>query len=222
MKGKLIVIEGLDGSGKATQTAKLCEALTAMGKTVRKLSFPRYEEESSALVRLYLGGAFGQKPGDVNCYAASSFYSVDRAASYLGDWKAGYEAGEIFITDRYTTSNAVYQTSKLEDESAWDAFVDWLFDFEYNKLGIPAPDATVFLDVSAETSEALMEKRYHGDENKKDIHERDIEYQRRCRKAACHCAERYGWKTVNCSAGGVLRSVEDIAQEVLRHALEVL
>ena len=137
MQGKLIVFEGTDGSGKATQSELLCQELTRRGIPYRKLTFPRYQEESSALVRLYLGGAFGQKPGDVNAYAAASFYSVDRYASYKQDWGSYYEQGGLLIADRYTTSNAVHQTSKLPPEQQ-RPFVDWLFDFEYQKLGLPA------------------------------------------------------------------------------------
>ena len=158
MQGKLIVFEGTDGSGKATQSELLCQELTRRGIPYRKLTFPRYQEESSALVRLYLGGAFGQKPGDVNAYAAASFYSVDRYASYKQDWGSYYEQGGLLIADRYTTSNAVHQTSKLPPEQQ-RPFVDWLFDFEYQKLGLPAPDRVLYLDLPTELSEQMMRRR---------------------------------------------------------------
>lgn len=220
MSGKLIVIEGLDGSGKATQSKLLLESLRAKGVRCEALSFPCYDEEYSALVRMYLGGRFGDKPGDVNCYAASVFYAVDRYASYKTSWLKGYEEGTVYVADRYTTSNAVYQTSKLP-ENEWDAFLDWLYDFEYNKLGIPAPDRVIYLDVQPELSETLMAKRYAGDETKKDIHEKDIEYQRRSRAAAKYCAEKQGWHIVECGEGGVMRSIEDISRDLLSAVIGV-
>ncbi len=220
MNGKLIVIEGLDGSGKATQSKLLLESLISKGIECEALSFPCYDEEYSALVRMYLGGRFGDKPGDVNCYAASVFYAVDRYASYKTSWREGYENGTVYVADRYTTSNAVYQTSKLP-ESEWDGFLDWLSDFEYNKLGIPKPDGVIYLDVAPEVSEALMSKRYAGDETKKDIHEKDIEYQHRSRKAAKYCAEKLGWHVIECGKDKVMRSVEDIFRELVAVASKI-
>ena len=221
MQGRLIVFEGTDGSGKATQSALLCRELERRGIPFRKLEFPRYQEESSALIRLYLSGAFGSDPEDVNAYAASTFYSVDRYASYKQDWGAFYEAGGLLIADRYTTSNAVHQCSKKPPEE-WQGFLDWLFDFEYEKIGIPAPDAVVYLRVDPTLSQKLMTGRYHGDESKKDIHEKDLDYLARSRAAAEHCAEAFGWRVVECEQGGEMKSVESIAQAVLHDLKDLL
>ena len=139
MKGTLIVLEGIDGSGKSTQYRRLCQHMTALGKPFHSVVFPRYDQDSSALVRLYLSGAFGTKPDDVNAYAASAFYAVDRFASYRLDWKPAYEAGGLILADRYTTSNACHQGSKLPD-SELPAYFDWLYDFEYHRLELPRPD----------------------------------------------------------------------------------
>ena len=174
MSGRLIVLEGLDGSGKATQAGLLYEALCGRGEQAMKITFPNYESDSSALVKMYLGGAFGQDVNDVNAYAASSFYSVDRYASYKTLWGCFYHDGGTVIADRYTTSNAVHQCSKLPREE-WDAYLAWLFDFEYRKIAIPEPDTVVYLDVDPEVSQRLMSQRYHGDEEKKDIHEKNME-----------------------------------------------
>ena len=209
--GKLIVIEGLDGSGKATQAKRLEEALSARMHT-RKVSFPDYESDSSALVRMYLRGDFGSHPDDVNAYAASSFYAVDRYASFKRDWQKDYEKGAV-VADRYTTSNAVHQCSKLPPEK-WDGYLDWLFDFEYDKLGIPKPDLVIYLRVDTDLSQELMNKRYHG-EDKRDIHEKDLDYLARCRSAAEYCSEKFGWRIVECVKEGKMRSVEDIGNEVL-------
>ena len=211
---KLIVIEGLDGSGKATQAKRLTEALAEKGIPVREVSFPDYGSDSSALVRMYLSGQFGTDPQNVNAYAASSFFAVDRFASYKKDWHRDYARG-VVIADRYTTSNAVHQCSKLPKEQ-WDDFLNWLFDFEYKKLGIPAPDRVIYLNVDPAVSQALMTARYSGDENKKDIHERDIAYLRHSREAAAYCAEKLGWETVDCCRDGQMRSIEDIHKDVMK------
>ncbi|MBR2716575.1 MAG: thymidylate kinase [Oscillospiraceae bacterium] len=221
MSGKLIVIEGLDGSGKATQAGLLAEALAAEGRKIREISFPNYESDSSALIKMYLGGRFGSDPGDVNAYAASSFFAVDRYAGYKQDWGRFYEEGGIVLCDRYTTSNGVHQCSKLPKEQ-WEDFLSWLFSYEYGLLGIPAPDGVIYLRLDPAVSQRLMTGRYNGDERKKDIHESNRAYLDRSREAAEYCAGRYGWRTVECMAGGRMRSVEDIHGEVLGIARSML
>lgn len=218
MCGKLIVIEGLDGSGKATQSNLLYEKLLAEGKPVRKVSFPAYDSESSALVKMYLAGDFGKDPGDVNAYAASSFFAVDRFASYKSDWGKFYREGGIVIADRYTTSNAIHQCSKLPREE-WDGYIDWLFDFEFRLLGIPAPEKVIYLKVDPAVSQKLMTKRYQGDESKKDIHESNLEYLEKSRQAARYCAEKLGWKTIQCDDGENMRTIEQIHADVMDFVL---
>lgn len=220
MSGRLIVIEGTDGSGKATQTAALARSLEAAGKEVRTLSFPCYDSDSSALVRMYLHGEFGSRPDDVNCYAASAFYAVDRYASCQQDWGSDYRAGKILLADRYTTSNAVYQMAKLP-KTDWEEYRAWLADFEYTRLGIPRPDLVLYLDVRPEISAALMTGRYAGDESKKDIHEKNLDYQMRSRQAAIYCAEKEGWKRIKCDESGSMRPVDAIAADILKTVLEV-
>ncbi|MGN1015109.1 MAG: dTMP kinase [Butyricicoccus sp.] len=215
MNGKLIVIEGLDGSGKATQAALLRDALQQRGEQVRQVSFPVYDSESSALVRMYLAGAFGQEASDVNAYAASSFYAVDRYASYKTDWGDLYHSGGTVIADRYTTSNAIHQCSKLPQEQ-WDSYLDWLFSFEYRQMGIPAPDQVLYLRVDPNISQSLMSVRYHGDESRKDIHERDLAYMNRSREAAEYCAKSLGWTVIDCVRNGTMRSAEEIHREILQ------
>ena len=212
--GKLIVIEGLDGSGKATQTKLLQEYLAAQGISVRRVSFPDYESDSSALVKMYLAGTFGDKPGDVNAYAASSFYAVDRYAGFKKDWGAFYENGGVIVSDRDTTSNAIHQCSKLDKEQ-WDTYLDWLFDFEYDLLGIPAPNVVIYLKVDPEISQKLMSGRYHGDESRKDIHEKDVAYLKKSREAAEYCCEKLGWKKIECSGSDGMRSIEEIQKDIV-------
>ncbi len=221
MKSKIIVIEGLDGSGKATQTKILAEMLADKGYKVRKLEFPDYANPSSSLVKMYLGGDFGSNPNDVNAYAASSFYAVDRVASFLQFWKTDYEEGTVILSDRYATSNIIYQMSKVDD-SQRDEFIEWQNDFEYNKLGIPKPDAVIYLDVEPEVSQKLMEKRYGGDMSKMDLHERNVKFLLDCRKSALYAAEKCNWKVINCCENGEIKSIENIAEEIKEAIFDIL
>lgn len=218
-KGKIIVIEGLDGSGKNTQARLLCEALSKEHQ-VKRLSYPDYESDSSALVRMYLGGELGDDPMAVNAYAASSFYAVDRIASYLKFWKEDYENGMNFVFDRYSTSNAVYMLSKLE-ECEKESYLKWLEDFEFVKMGLPAPDKVIYLDMPTDISQRLMSKRYEGDESKKDLHEKNVEFLKLCRGNALYAAEKLGWTVIECSDGKEPYTIEEIAQKVLSEAMKV-
>ena len=214
MVGKLIVLEGTDGSGKSTQFRLLCDRLQKEGKSFQKLVFPQYSEPSSALLRMYLGGEFGSHPSDVNAYAASVFFAVDRYAAWKKVWGKGYEAGELILSDRYTTSNAVHQGGKLSQEKQ-PAFFDWLFDFEYHKLGLPAPDAVIYLDMPTGESVKLLRARESATHTKGDIHEVDADYLAACRKTAQLAAKHCGWQRVSCvDEDGRLRSIEDIHQGI--------
>ena len=215
--GKLIVLEGTDGSGKATQTAALLDRLRREGVDCRKIEFPRYQEESSALLR----GDFGEKPSDVNAFAASTFYAVDRYASYQQDWGGYYRQGGLVIADRYTTSNAVHQGSKLQGKERTD-FFEWLFDYEYRLLGLPKPDLVIYLDVPVDQTEQNMHRREIQTGASADIHERDDGYLRACRVAAGEAAERFGWTKIACTKNGVMRSIDEIHEDVYRAVKEVL
>lgn len=218
--GKLIVIEGLDGSGKSTQLELLPKNLKKCGIDSKTVSFPDYDSNSSALVKMYLNGEFGKKPNDVNAYAASLFYAVDRFASYKSNWGKFYAENGVVVSGRYTTSNAVHQTSKMP-ETEWESFLDWLYDLEYNKVGIPKPDKVIFLDMPVEVSQKLLTGRYHGDEAKKDIHESDTAYLDKCRKAAMFTAEYSGWTVIPCAKDGNARTIEEISQDILAETLKL-
>ncbi len=211
--GKLIVFEGVDGSGKSTQYRRLCERLRREGKDFRSLVFPQYEEPSSALIRMYLAGEFGDKPSDVNAYAASAFFAVDRYASYKKSWGAYYEGGGLIVTDRYTTSNAVHQASKLPPGERED-YLRWLFDFEYAKLGLPAPDLVLFCDVDLAVSLQHLRSREAETHTHADIHERDNAYLAASIEAARQAAALCGWRQIDCGASGALRGIEEIGAEV--------
>ena len=214
--GKLIVIEGTDGSGKSTQFKLLTSRLEAENRAFQKLVFPQYSEPSSALIRMYLGGEFGTKPSDVNAYAASAFYAVDRYASYKKVWGQWYEEGGLIVSDRYTTSNAVHQASK-EPVEKQPAFLQWLYDFEYSKLGLPAPDLVIYLDVPTDFTEAMMRRREADTNTTADIHEQDLGYLATCRRTGKSAAEYYGWTVIQCVRDGKMRSIEDIHEEIYSH-----
>lgn len=212
MKGKLIIIEGLDGSGKSTQIELLTKRAQSLGKKVRQIKFPNYEEDSSALVKAYLGGELGNL-NEINAYAASTFYSVDRYATYRRHMKEDYENGCIFLLDRYTTANMYHQTTKLP-RAEWDSFLNWLEDLEYNKLELPKPDLVLYLDMRPQTAKRLMEARYHGDESKKDLHESNFQYLLSCRDAALYAAERCGWQVLECCDGEKPLPIDVIAEMI--------
>ena len=219
--GKMIVIEGLDGSGKGTQATLLLENLKKSGRDAFAIDLPNYSDDSSALVRMYLRGEMGRHPGDVNAYAASTFFAVDRYASFKKFWGNEYDGGKIIVANRYTTSNACHQMTKLP-EAEWNPFLDWLFDFEYRKLGIPAPDCVVFLDMPVEVSQKLLEKRYENDESKKDIHELDVDYLHHCRFAANYACDKLGWERIVCAEAGRPKSVEEISRLVFETACKYI
>ena len=219
--GKLIVIEGTDGSGKSTQFKLLTRRLEQENHSFRQLVFPQYSEPSSALIRMYLGGEFGASPADVNAYAASAFYAVDRYASFKKVWGDWYNRGGLIVSDRYTTSNAVHQASK-EPEDRQEAFLHWLYDFEYSKLGLPAPDLVVYLDVPTDFTEAMMRRREADTNTHADIHEQDLAYLATCRRTGKMAADYYGWTVIQCVREGKMRSIEDIHEEIYRHVAACL
>ncbi len=219
--GKLIVLEGTDGSGKATQCAALAEALEKLGVSCRKVEFPQYQEQSSALIRMYLGGEFGDKPSDVNAFAASTFYAVDRYASYKKDWGAFYNDGGVILADRYTTSNAVHQGSKLQGLER-ETYLKWLFDFEYRLMELPEPDLVIYLDVPVEQTDKNMRHREAETNTSADIHEKDKTYLNQCRMAGREAADMFGWKKIACTENGKMRTVGDIHEEVLAAVKEIL
>ncbi len=219
--GKLIVIEGTDGSGKSTQFRLITQRLENENIDFRKIVFPRYTQPSSALIKMYLGGEFGSKPSDVNGYAASAFYAVDRFASYKQDWGQYYEDGGLILSDRYTTSNAVHQAVK-QPESERGEFLRWLYEFEYDKLGLPRPDLTIYLDVPTDFTEKLLRHREADTNTQADIHEKDMQYLASCRQAGKAAAQFYNWTVIQCVKNGAMRTIEDIHEEIYRKVMACL
>lgn len=211
--GKLIVFEGTDGSGKSTQFSLLTQRLKAHGVDFRTMVYPQYAEPSSALIRMYLGGEFGARPADVNAYAASTFYAVDRYASYRKVWGSYYEHGGVMLADRYTTSNAVHQASKVPPEERAD-FFRWLYEFEHCHMELPVPDVVIYLDVPTEVTDHLLRQRERSTNTRADIHEQNMDYLRLCRRTGLEAAKFYGWTIISCVRDGKMRSIEDIHNEI--------
>lgn len=220
--GKLIVFEGTDGSGKSTQFKRLCARLEREGVPFQRLVFPQYSEPSSTLIRMYLGGEFGSRPSDVNAYAASAFYAVDRYASWKNVWGEYYEKGGLVLADRYITSNAVHQACKVPEGERAD-FFRWLEEFECDKLGLPRADVVLYMDMPTEKAVELLRARESATNTNADIHEVDTDYLKLCRRTALAAAEHYGWQKVACTdEAGRVRSVEEIAEEIDAHLEPVL
>ena len=211
--GKLIVLEGIDGSGKSTQFGLLASRLEREGTDFRRLRFPRYSEESSALIRMYLGGKFGSDPKSVNAYAASTFFAVDRFASYASDWRDYYREGGVLLTDRYTTSNAIHQGAKLDGPER-EAFFRWLYDFEFRLMELPKPDRVIYIDIPVDRAMERLRAREAATGTGADIHERDGAYLEKCRETGLAAADYYGWNVVRAFSGGEGRSAEDIHEEI--------
>lgn len=214
MSGKLYVIDGLDGSGKSTQTERVYAALRQESERVLLISYPDYGDPSSALVRMYLNGELSHDAAGVNAYAASSFYAVDRYASYMRHWKRQYDEGYTIIATRYVSSNAIHQMGKLP-RTEWDGYLAWLSDYEYNKLGLPNPNKVIFLDMPRPVAERLLDERYHGDSTRRDIHEKDLAYLQQCQETAAYSARKLGWDVVRCGGDDGPRPVAEITRDIL-------
>lgn len=213
--GKLIVIEGVDGSGKETQSKQLVKRLTEEGYKTMLISYPRYERESSLFVKNYLGGQYGDNAKEINPYTASTFYALDRYDSYKKEIEPFYKEDGIIIADRYTTANMVHQAGKIEDKAERDKFLNWLWNHEFGVLGLPVPDLVFFLDIPVEYNKELIEKRAsQGVESGKDIHEKDINHLTDSYNNACELVDKYDWSRINCIKDGNLRKIEDIHNEI--------
>ncbi len=213
---KLVVIEGVDSSGKQTQSDILMDNIKNIGLPVEKIVFPNYESDTSSLVKRYLGGEFGSNANDVNPYTASAFFAVDRVGSIYSVWKERLENTKIVIADRYVTSNMIHQASKIENSAEREAFLDWVYDFEYEKLNLPKPDLIIFLDMPVKYAMQLMANRLNkiNSSEIKDIHESDEDYLNKSYDNAVSVAEKYGWHRISCVKDGCIRTIDDISKEI--------
>lgn len=212
--GLFITIDGLDGSGKGTQSDLLCAWLREQGYRVKELSFPCYGQKSAVPVEMYLHGELGARPEDTNAFAASAFFSVDRYLSYRTDWKRDADDPDtVIISNRYTTANAVHQLSKLPKEQ-WQDFLAWLWDFEFARLGLPKPDVILYLEMLPEISMRLVEHRSAETGQKKDIHELSADHLEKSYQAALYASETLGWTRLRCFEGTEPRPIDAIHREI--------
>jgi len=211
--GKLIVFEGIDGSGKSTQFEMICKRFSDEEVNFKRLVFPRYSEPSSTLIKMYLNGEFGDNPDSVNAYAASSFYAVDRYASFAQDWREYYNNGGLILTDRYTTSNALHQGAKI-DSGERELFFKWLYDYEFNKIGLPSPDLVIYMDITAEFAATRLKRRQSETGTNADIHENDMTYLKSCAHSGKHAASIFGWQSINCVENDGERDLNEIHSEI--------
>lgn len=215
INSKLIVIDGLDGSGKSTQIELISKKLTELSLRTTYVKYPNYDSPTGQAVKMYLDGCFSEKSESVNLYAASCLFSADRYVGFKTKWENSYNNGDIIIADRYVSSNLIYQMSKLP-ENQWDDYFNWLYDFEYRKICLPKPCQVIFLDMDISVSQKLINTRYSGDDSKKDIHERDIKFLEKCRKAALYSAERDNWSIIKCNDGNTPLDIQLINEKILK------
>jgi dTMP kinase len=211
--GKLIVFEGIDGSGKSTQFRLMCDRFENEGVPFARLTFPQYQEPSSALIKMYLNGEFGNNPEDVNPYAASTFFAVDRYASYMKVWRDLYRGGSMILTDRYTTSNALHQGAKLPKDKRI-GFFKWLYDFEFGLMELPKPDIVIYMDIPAREAAERLKERQVRTGTTADIHERDLDYLNECARCGEEAADYYGWRKVGCFNGPAPKSERELHEEI--------
>ena len=228
---KFFVIDGTDGTGKATQVALLGERLEKLGYRVVKLDFPNYESNSSAAVKMYLGGELGDDPTKLNPYVCGTFYAVDRFINYIQNFKKYFEnesedgRDTVILSDRYLSANIIHQGGKIKDRKERRKYTKWCYDYECGLCGLPVEDMTIILSMPPAVSQKLMSQRYNGDESKKDIHEKNVNYLEDCVNKLNDSIDylqyvdvngkNVKWRLVNCSDGEKVRSIEHINDEIL-------
>ena len=215
MKNKLIVIEGAsDGIGKTTQFKLLKEYLEKDNNVITH-HFPTYNSPQGDLVTRYLHGEFGN-PKDLSPYFVNSLYAIDRAVTFNNELKDYYDKRVIVLLDRYTTSSIIYQSAFIENLDEKKAFIDYIIDYEYNKLGIPVPDKVIFLSAPLDIITDLREKRKKETSSSGDIHENDLEFMRKVYDSAIFCANYLNWDIIDCTLNNKMKSREDIHKEIVR------
>lgn len=216
--GYIIVIEGTDGSGKQTQSIKLYEKLKGDGHNVMRQSFPNYESNSSAPVKMYLGGELCKQASDMDAYQTSALFAVDRLCTYMKELKSHYEKGGIIILDRYTQSNMLHQAGKIKDLTERDKFLDWLDNFEFEELKLPRADKVIFLDVPPEVSMRLANERADLKAGTtKDIHEQDSSHIIDAYNSGKYVANKYNWDVISCVENGNLKTIDEIHNEIYKN-----
>ena len=216
-KGKFIVIEGVDGSGKGTQVSLLSDYLKTKKKNFEVADFPQYENFSGAFVAKYLRGEYGSAE-EVGPYRGSIFYAVDRYDKSF-DIRKWIEDGKIVLSNRYVSANMGHQTGKISGKKNRDKFLEWLNNLEYKIFNIPKPDVTILLYVSPEIGQQLVDKkaaRSYVNGKKRDIHEADLEHLKKAAEAYLYVAKKYKWIIINCAPNGIMQTRESIHDEIVK------
>lgn len=213
-KGKIIVIEGAcDGIGKSTQYELLKKRLIASKKEVVSHHFPSYNTKQGFGVELYLKGDLGS-PNQLSPYFVNSLYAYDRAITWYTSLKKEYEEKKTILLDRYTTSSLIYQSALIEDIEEKKAFIDYVCDFEYNKLQIPKPDKVIFLYADYNLVKGIRLKRKENEGISNDIHESNDEFLQKVYTNALFIADYLGWEKIKCDNGSTLKSIKEIHEMV--------
>ncbi len=213
--GKLIVIEGaLDGIGKSTQFNLLKKELEK-NNIVISHHFPTYDEYQGRGVMEYLKGSFG-KPSDLSPYFVNSLYALDRKITWELKLKKVFDEDGIVLLDRYTTSSLIYQSALIDNIDEKDKFLDYVIDYEYNKLEIKKPDMVIFLTAPFDLVTKLRNKRLEesGEQIKGDIHESDLEFMKKVYDNSMYCAKYFNWTIIDCTNGDEFDSIENIHEKI--------
>lgn len=212
--GKLIVIEGAcDGIGKSTQYKMLCDRLIKDGENIVSHHFPSYGTYQGKLGEEYLSGNLGSKE-DISPYLVNSFFAMDRAITWLTKLSKDYEDGKTIILDRYTTSSVIYQTSLISDKNKRKDFIDYVIDYEFNKIGIKEPDTVIFLTADFNAVQEMIDSRKDNDGIKNDIYEADKTYMKEVHDNSISVAKYLNWDIVECSSNGKMLSIEEIHNKI--------
>ena len=223
MQGKFIIIEGTDGSGKATQTALLLQRLKEDGYATETIDFPRHGEPSAKLVDLYLNGFFGEA-AKIDPRFISSFYAIDRLL-HKEKMEKWLSEGKVVIGDRYVTSNIGHQGAKIKNLAEREKLFQWIYNLEYQEMVLPQPDLIIFLHVPTKTAVQLIEKKKKREYivvTNKDGHEKNIDYLKAAENSYLHAAKLFKWKVIECVENGQLLIIEKINDKIWEAVSEVL
>lgn len=215
MEPYIVVIEGTDGCGKKTQTDLLFKWAKEQNLNVIRQSFPNYDSKSAAPVQMMLNGELGDSADSLDAYQASTLYATDRLCT-LTQIKQNHKDCDVILFDRYVESNMLYQAGKIHDEKSRDVFLDWLCDFEFNKLKLPRANKVIFLDMPVEKSMELARNRGELKAGtSKDIYEQDVNFMKQTYNAGKSVAQKFGWDIVPCvDKNGNLKTIETIHNEI--------
>lgn len=223
MKGKLIVIEGTDGSGKATQTKMLAEKLQKLGVAFELVDFPQYDSPSGYFAQKYLRGEYGTAI-EVGPYRGSFFYAIDRYDKSF-EIKKWLDEGKIVISNRYVSANMGHQAGKIKNLKEREKFLKWLEELEYEIFGIPKPDLTILLHVPPELGQKFVDQkgaRAYTQGKKRDIHEADLPHLKDAARAYLSVAKKYKWEVINYEKGDEILSLEEVQSRIWERVSNLL